>query len=155
MAKQTITKQQIVLKGHGHVEEALMAAPEGYDPLEVGFPGMGVSLVEGVLELGNGSSDGDVGPVMILMEDNLLGKTVADAYKEGSRARYYIPQIGDEVLLHVKEGESFDQGALLMLEAETGYWLESSGTPAMTPFIAMESTGGALGEDSLIVAKRI
>ena len=147
--------QQIVLKGEGHFDEGMLAGT-GYDPVEYAWPGMGIQInSDGEYEIGIGASDGAFGAVKIVVEDNLVGKTVTDAYYDGSRVRFYTPLPGDEVLLLVKAGENVVIGDQLIMDTSEGLWIKTTGTPKQQPFEVMESSDGALAEDSLLICRRI
>lgn len=148
--------QTIVLKGHGHYEEGELISDYGYLGDPYAYPGMAVKQnSENKFEVGIGSSDGDAGRVRIVIEDNLLGKTIADPYAEGATARFYTPQPGDELMVLVKQGEDLEPGDTLICEASSGEWIKTTGTPQMIPFEVQESTDGALAEASLVRVQRI
>jgi len=144
----TITKRQIVQKGCGHVEEYTVATGVTLKP------GMGVQLnSSGELVLGCGAADGERSLVMIVKEDNLLGKTVSDTYAAGSVCRVYVPQPGDELLLLVSDtADAVVVGDKYINDVSTGEWIETTGTVEMEPFVALEA-GGTLAADALLLAK--
>lgn len=155
------TNQTIVQKGHGHYEEGVLTGT-GYDPAPYAYPGMAVKLdSDGEFSLGCGANDGNRDLVRIVVEDNLLGKTVEDEYNDGARFRYYIPLPGDELLVYVTSGETLVRGDLLICDTSTGEWIKTTGSPEMEPFQALEPTltnagvAGALQSDALILVKRV
>jgi hypothetical protein len=146
----------IVLKGEGHVEEGKLTSDYGYLGDPYAYPGMAVKKnADSEFEVGIGSTDGAAGVVRIVIEDYLLGKTITDPYAEGSTARVYIPQPGDELLVLVKTGENLAIGDTLICESASGEWIKTTGSPKMIPFEVQESTDGALAESSLVRVKRI
>lgn len=155
------TNQTIVQKGNGHFEEGLLNGT-GYTPAAYAYPGMAIKLAsDGEFELGCGAADGNRDVVRIVVEDNLVGKTVEDAYNDGARVRYYVPQPGDEILVFVSSGETLVPGDLLICDTSEGEWIKTTGSPEMEPFQALESTltnsgvAGALESDALILVKKL
>lgn len=143
-----LTKQQIVLKGFGHFEENASAGlnEDGTFGDAIIWPGMGIKInADGLLE------PGIRGANMIAIEANLVGMGVDDPYKAGAWVFYYLPQIGDEVLLRVATGQTVTVGDMLANNVTTGLWtVAATGTAA---FQAMETIEGALTEDTLVIAK--
>jgi len=148
--------QTIVLKGHGHYEEAEAISDYGYIGDPYIYPGMAIQKdADGKVKLGIGAADGAAGVVRIAIEDNLLGKTITGPYAEGGMVRYYIPQPGDELMVLVSAGADLVVGDLLICDTSTGEWIETTGTPQMQPFEVLETTDGALAEASLVRVQRI
>ncbi len=98
---------------------------------------------------GDGSWDG---PVMILDIDELLGKTVDDAYVSGTRGFVWVPHPGDEINVRKADisgtgsaTEDLDIGEKLMSVAGTGFvspvtvGAASAATPLSYPFISLET----------------
>lgn len=110
---------------------------------------------DGEYDLWNGAADGEQDEVLLVVEDSLLGKTVDDAYAVGDKVRMYIPQVGDEVRVLVASGETVAIGTKLICDKGTGKWNATTGSPEMEPFKALESSGGALSADKLILCRRI
>jgi len=87
-------------------------------------------------------TDGAPQAIFILREDDLQGKTVADAYVNGTRCFLYGPIAGEELNIRVGEGagtsNTFNVGDKLMLDSDTGTFIPSTGTPQSVPFQVME-----------------
>lgn len=49
---------------------------------------------------------GSVVPLMVALENSLVGKTIADAYTAGDRVQVWFPQRGDIALMRIKNGEN-------------------------------------------------
>lgn len=145
-----LTRQQIVLKGEGYFEEAQAEGLEvdgSFGAVAI-YPGMGIHL-NSDLTLGLGIE----GAVRIAIEANLVGKSTADGYPGGSRVFYYIPQMGDEVLLLVASGEEVAAGDMLT-PAASGLWAVT-GAGGYGLFEVQETIDGALDGNSLVIAKMI
>lgn len=106
-------------------------------------------------EVYNRAADGDrpQGPHYILLEDNLQGKEVTDAYVTGTRCFLHALQPGDEVLALVANiagtGDSFAIGDLLIVDDGTGKLIATTGSPECEPFMVAE-TMAALTADDLV-----
>lgn len=119
-------------------------------------PGQHVSLKSsGEYELWNGSADGEQGETVLVTEDALLGKMVTDAYAVSSRFYGYIPLAGDEVQVLVASGENIAIGDKLIIDDGTGKCIETTGTPEQEVYRALESTGGALAADGLVLVRKL
>jgi hypothetical protein len=100
-------------------------------------------------------ADGDrpIGPLAILLEDALQGKTVDDAYVTGTYCRMYCCIPGDEVLLLMKNesgtADSHAIGEKVMIDDGTGKGIVTSGSVETEPFVVME-TVAALTADTLV-----
>ncbi len=86
-------------------------------------------------------ADGDRRPVIVLLEDDLQGKTIDDAYATLTRCFVYYPQMGDELnmLFQNQSGTTDDHaaGEVLMIDNSTGLLIATTGTPESEPFINM------------------
>jgi hypothetical protein len=138
----------IVCKGRGHFFEGDLAT--GNLPK----PGQAVTLTSaGTYELFNGAADGDRSEMLIVREDELLGKLKTAAYADSSRVYLYAPQPGDEIQVLVLSGENIAIGDKLIPDDGTGKFIETTGSPEREPFVALESSGGALGADGHILCR--
>jgi hypothetical protein len=105
-------------------------------------------------EVFNRDADGNrpQGPIAILCEDNIQGRTVDDAYVTGTQGLLYIPLPGDELLGLVADiggtADSHAIGDLLIVDDGTGLLLATT-TTETEPFCVME-TVGALAVDTLV-----
>lgn len=91
------------------------------------------------------------GGLLIATEDALQGKTVADAYASGDTVFFYIPCRGDHVNVLVKSGQDIAVGDVLNVEGGgSGLFVEAAGADARYQLTALESSGGALGANTLI-----
>lgn len=87
------------------------------------------------------------GPIKILREDSLRGKTVTDAYAAGDDAFVYIPQKGDILQVLVATGQTVAKGNGAAAGAD-GRWSTATGN-AVAEFL--EGSGGvALTVDTLV-----
>lgn len=141
------TKQTIVLKGNGHFCEGIWT--DGVNTTVL--PGSAVRQATSGMQLGCGAADGNRDLVALAVEDSLVGKTVDDAMS--GVVRYYIPQLGDEVLLRVPSGQTLTPGTLMICDTSAGKWIATTGTPEMEPFIALESV--VTTADTLVIARRV
>ena len=91
------------------------------------------------------------GDLLIATEDGLQGKTVSDAYASGDKVFFYIPCCGDHVNVLVKSGEDIAVGDKLNVEGGgSGLFVEAAGADALYQLTALESSGGALGANTLL-----
>ncbi len=140
----------IVVKGNGHFIEPTMDS--GSTPK----PGQCISIKSnGLYEPWNGAADGEQDEVIVLTENEGLGGLITDAYPASSRVRAYIPQRGDELQVLVASGENVVIGDKLIIDDATGKMLKTTGTPEMEPFKVLESSGGALAADKLLLVRMI
>lgn len=83
------------------------------------------------------------GPMIILTEDILQGKTMTDAYAAGDRAFGFVPLPGCELnLLHLNVAGTADDvaaGDKLIVDDTTGKWFTTTGSPQTEPAMAMEA----------------
>ncbi len=96
--------------------------------------------------------DGKPALIAVLLEDNLQGKGVSDAYVAGTRCFLYCPLPGEDMNVRVGEGggtsNTLTKGDLLMADAENGILVpNSSGTSV--PFQAREAE--TLGADNILI----
>lgn len=99
-----------------------------------------------------GSGQRPVGPIMVLMHDELQGRTIHDAYATGSWGMCYCPIPGDELLCLVKNiagTETFAIGDLLMPEQTTGLLIDTS-SPEIEPFVLLEADTSVWSADTLM-----
>lgn len=98
-------------------------------------------------------TDGKQAQQMVLLEDNLQGKTVTDAYVAGTRCRVYTPIPGEECNVLVGEaagtGNTVAVGDRLILDAEDGILVPEAGTPQETPWVALEAETQQAGSQLL------
>jgi hypothetical protein len=84
------------------------------------------------------------GPLAILLEDHLQGKTYSDAYTDGDRCFLYVPLPGDEMNLRVSApgtgtGDSVAIGDLFIVNDGDGLLVDTTGSPEIEPFMACEA----------------
>lgn len=106
-------------------------------------------------------NDGAKGPIVVLREDALQGKTTTDAYVSGTRCFLYWPCAGDHLNMLLRyqpgTGTSLNEniGDLLEVDGATGM-LQGVGTGgptgshASSPFWLMEDLGVALTANTLV-----
>lgn len=88
-------------------------------------------------------TDGRRGPVIVLLERDVLGQNITDAYADGSWGRAYAPIAGEELNMLVKDvsgtgtNDEFADGERAMIDSGTGKLVRTAGTPESEPFIAL------------------
>lgn len=117
---------------------------EGYIAAgETPYPGMllqkqSATALKGGLytyEIYNADADGGrpKGPVYIVLEDSLQGKSVSDAYAAGEMVRLYTPEAGDELNLLILNiagtGDDHTKGEMLIVDDTTGKFIATTGSP--------------------------
>lgn len=93
-------------------------------------------------------ADGDhpQGPLIILTEDILQGKTTADAYAASDRAFGFIPWAGCQMNVLLKDvtgtgtTSNIALNDLLIVDDTTGKFIQTTGTPESEPFMALEAS---------------
>jgi hypothetical protein len=86
-------------------------------------------------EIYNADADGGrpKGPIYLLLEDNLQGRTVSDAYAAGDWARFYTPLPGDELNLLIANiagtADDHTKGEMLIIDDTTGLMIATTGSP--------------------------
>lgn len=105
------------------------------------------TFTPGATAAGGTAAGAAAGPVKILCEDVLQGKTVFDAYAAGDNGFIYACQAGDHVLALALTGQTIAKGAGLSADA-TGRWILATANARVE---ALEGSGGvALTADTLI-----
>lgn len=102
---------------------------------------------------GCGASDGTHGLVAVLKEDDLQGRTSADAYADSAHFYGYMPANGERMNMLVLNpsgtSDHFTQGDLMMIQAASGKLIaNSAGT--MVPFVIIDTQPSFLAADTLI-----
>lgn len=96
-------------------------------------------------EIYNADADGGrpKGPFFILLEDELQGKTVDDAYAAGDFAPLYIPVHGEEynlLLLNITgTADDHTKGEILIIDDTTGKLIATASTPEDEHAILLET----------------
>ena len=92
------------------------------------------------------------GPVAVLLEDSIQGKTITDAYVSGSRGHLYFPLPGDLLLMQLQDvagtADTHAIGEKLIIDNSTGTLIATTGSPQTEAFVVME-TMTALSADTL------
>ena len=145
---------KIVLKGdYGQFEEGILSGAAS--------PGMNVVMTPAAAQLerdtytAGATEVGSVGggplnaPIKLVREDSLQGKTIHDAYESGDIVFLYLPKKGDVVQVLVASGQDIDKGETLAAGAD-GKWVTGGANDVLE---ALEDTGGALAEDTLVRAR--
>lgn len=89
--------------------------------------------------------------LVIATEDGYQGKAIATAYVVGDKVRLYYPQRGDRLLVLVKSGENIAVGDVGNPEGGgSGLFVEAAGADARYMIRFTESSGGALGANTLL-----
>lgn len=105
-------------------------------------------------EVFNQSSDGQrpKGPIAVLLEDSLQGKTITDAYVTATIGHLYFPLPGDLLLMQLQDvagtADTHAIGEKLIIDNSTGTLIATTGTPQTEAFVVME-TMTALSADTL------
>jgi hypothetical protein len=101
----------------------------------------------GATAAGGTAAGAAAGPVKILCEDSLQGKTVFDTYAAGDNGFIYACQPGDIVQVLALTGQTIAKGAALSADA-TGRWILATINARVE---TLEGSGGvALTADTLI-----
>lgn len=136
----------IVLKGGGgHYDEGVAGSAIS--------PGMSIQLAaDGEYDPNPATKAESIkGGLLVAIEDGNQGKTVSDAYSASNRVFFYVPQAGDHVNALVKSGQDIAVGDVLNVEGGgSGLFVEAAGADAAYQLVALESSGGALGANTLI-----
>jgi len=124
---------------------------EGYISGSTVKPGQFVQVKSGVAavngrysyELFNPGTDGDRRQILIVLADQLRGKTAEDAYADGDRIFLYTPAAGEELNAMVKDisgtGDDIAIGQIFIIDTGTGKLIATTGTPESEPFVSLES----------------
>ena len=90
-----------------------------------------------------GADGAKSGPVFILLEDSLQGKTMDTAYATGDRCFLYVPYPGDELNILVADvagtGDDHAVGDLVIPDNTTGKFIATTGSPEIEPFQLLEA----------------
>lgn len=118
-----------------------------------------VSLVGGrhTFVLYNADADGGrpKGPLYVLLEDSLQGKTTTDAYAAGERGRFYTPVAGEELNLLLTDentGTSDNDvaiGTTLIIDDGTGKMIATTGSPETEVAMTLEAVSN-MSADQLV-----
>jgi hypothetical protein len=122
--------------------EGYIATSNTPKPGTVMQPDLSVALVGGrfTYKVYDADADGGrpKGPLCILYEDFLQGKTYADAYAAGDRCFLYIPKPGDELNMILADvagtGDDHTKGEILIPKDTTGKLIATTGSPEIEPF---------------------
>lgn len=102
----------------------------------------------------NRAADAERAEVIVLLEDELQGFGVTDAYVSGTRGRLYVPQNGDVLQMLFANisgtGDAFAIGDYVMIDDGTGKLIATTGTPEMECFKVLETQAG-LTADTLVL----
>lgn len=142
----------IVVKGEGHFAEGILQT--GFTPK----PGTLLVLTSATgaktYKPWDGAADGEQDEVVLLVEDEGLGQLKTTAYTDTAAIRIYFPVRGDEFQVLVTSGENITIGDKLIIKDVTGKCIETTGSPEMEPFKALE-TLGALAADTHCLVRMI
>lgn len=95
------------------------------------------------------------GGVRVLLEDSLQGKKKTEAYAVNAQAQVGTFRSGDILQVLVEAAENIVIGDVLTNNGTNGTWKESNGVADHDIAIALESSGGALGADTLLLVEVI
>jgi len=83
------------------------------------------------------------GPIAVLCEDHLQGRTIDDAYETGQVGNLYFPLPGDELLMILQDvagtGDDHTIGEILIVDSGTGKLIVTTGSPESEPFVCLET----------------
>lgn len=105
----------------------------------------------------NRDADGNrpQGPIMVLLEDAISGKTKDDAYVDGDPCRVYCPLPGD--MLNVRwsasgtgTGDAVAIGDLAIVNDGDGLLIDTTGSPESEPFVALEAVSDVTSTGTLV-----
>lgn len=121
----------------GHREWGYIAAGETPKPGQILQQQLATAIKNGkhTYEIYNADIDGGrpKGPIFVLLEDSLQGKTVDDAYAAGDFAPLYTPLPGEELnllLLNIAgTADDHTKGEMLIIDDTTGKMIATTGTP--------------------------
>lgn len=120
---------------------------------ETHYPGMIVQVdptvaLEGgrhTFKIFDRGADGDqpIGAFWVVDMDGKQGRTNADSYAAGERARYYSPVAGEELnllLLNISgTGDDHTKGEILMVDDGTGKLIATTGSPETEVAVLLET----------------
>jgi hypothetical protein len=88
-------------------------------------------------------TDGEMGPLFILLPDSLRGQDAVTAYNAGDWAFFYVPASGEQLnLLHENVSGTADDvafGDKMIVDNGTGKLKVTTGSPEDEPFVALEA----------------
>lgn len=166
LACQVTTNRNVIVvsgdpKGH-FIEGTLSAAVATAKPGHLVSIDASLPLVDNrpQYKLHDAGGDGHRGNILVLRENDLIGKTVNDLYEAGSRIFMYQPVPGDELLVrfaNVGTGTGAGQedvtlGDKLIPDAGTGNVIVTTGSPEIEPFEALETIAN-ITEDELVLVR--
>jgi hypothetical protein len=95
------------------------------------------------------------GPLVIVTEDLLQGRTTSDAYAAGERIFGAVPRVGCELNLLLLDvagtADDHAKGELLIPKNNNGRWIATTGTPDIKPAVCNETVTDPVA-DTLIHA---
>lgn len=94
-------------------------------------------------ELYNRDADGNnpAGPMIVLLENSDIGKTMTDLYAAGEVCKAYIPLPGDELNMVISNvsGTAPIAPGLMIVDDGTGELIITTGSPEQEPFLLLET----------------
>ena len=93
------TYNTILVKGESFRKEGVVAAANA--PL----PGHLLNRNSDGEIIIHANDGGNVAPILVAVENDLMGKEISDAYAAGDRIQYHVARPGDEVYLLLANGE--------------------------------------------------
>lgn len=132
----------ILLKGQGRIETVIVSGtpkPGTVMEVETFFSSNGLHKYR-VYQPG---TDGEQRVIAVLLEDDLQGKLITDAYVSGTLGRVYFPLPGDELNMLLGDvsgtGDDHTAGETLIVDTGTGKLIATTGSPESEPFRLMEA----------------
>jgi hypothetical protein len=117
----------------------------------------GVAAQSGRLtyEAYDADADGDMRPILVLLNKRSRGEDVDSAAVDGERIQLYAPAMGEELNVRVAApgtgtSDAFAVGDLLMINAGDGLLIASASTPESEPFQVIEAVSDVVSTGTLV-----
>lgn len=129
----------------GRMIEGIVKTANTFYPGQIVQIDASTSLVNGrhTYEVYNRDADGNrpLGPYVVVLSNQNLGKTTSDSYAAGERFFGYCPLPGDELNLlisNVSGTATISKGTLLIVDDGTGEMIVTTGSPESEPAVLLE-----------------
>lgn len=93
------TYNTILVKGESFRKEGVVASAQTI------LPGHLLNRDSAGKIIKHAGDGGNVAPILVAVENDLMGKEISDAYAAGERIQYHVARPGDEVYLLLANGE--------------------------------------------------
>lgn len=113
------------------------------------YPGMILAKNSSGQVIPMGTQGGVAGaPLLVAIEDDLIGSTVSTVYSSGSRVQCVTPQMGDTIAIRCVSGATINIGTKV-ISSNAGKGMATTGSPAQLVGESNEAAG-ALSADTLV-----